>query len=347
MGGITVPIVVEGGRCDSDTNRRGTVLEQTLKRRGTGPSERPLVKKNSRSKIKSFQIQINLEQDTSSFKNKPQFTKRRSVPKLGVPCDPCEKVVTLNMDCVTSTKPLTRRQSSKDLLSLAKPAVVTRSLTRRQSSGRDLLGVDRRRNSCGKTRNALRLSSKSALDIDKENNSTLTQLSAINLGPSDKQFGQFEREARDTHNKYRAWHGVGPLHLDRKLCTVAQEYADILATTDTFIHSNDPLYGENLYWSWSSDPRWVVPGREAVDSWYQEGRDYNYSTEQGDTESGHFTQLVWSQSRHLGVGVAKSSTSDKFIVVMKYHPAGNYLGKYRENVFKPEHCVGEKNMICN
>ena len=153
--------------------------------------------------------------------------KRRSVPKFGVSCDPCEKIVTLNRDCVeqvqlgheASTRVLTRRQSSRDLLSLGKPTVVTRSLTRRQYSGRDLLGVDLRRNSCGKTRNALRLSSKSVLDIDKENNSTLTQLSAINLGTRDKQFGQFEKEARDTHNKYRAGHGVCPLQLDGKVRT--------------------------------------------------------------------------------------------------------------------------------
>ena len=54
----------------------------------------------------------------------------------------------------------------------------------------------------------------------------------------------------------------------------------------TFITSNDPVYGENLYWSWSSDPCWVLKGGEAVESWYDEKKGYNYSKEPEDTDSG-------------------------------------------------------------
>ena len=57
---------------------------------------------------------------------------------------------------------------------------------------------------------------------------------------------------------------------------------------------------------------------------------------------GHFTQMIWAQSRHLGVGLAKSPTTGKFFTVMKYDPAGNYTGKYRENVFRPANCGGKK-----
>lgn len=197
-----------------------------------------------RTKLKTFQIQINLEPeqgdssaDPSSFKTKPQFLKRRSVQKIGVECDPCEKKVTVNSDCVKhvklghegSTVPrvLTRRQSSgRDLLGLAKTQTgMTRALTRRQSGGRqDLLGLDQRRNSCGKTttqreaRNALRLASKSGVEIDKENTSTLNRLSAISIGNGeDQDFSEFERSALLAHNKYRIRHGVCLLKLDRKV----------------------------------------------------------------------------------------------------------------------------------
>ena len=50
--------------------------------------------------------------------------------------------------------------------------------------------------------------------------------------------------------------------------------------------SGDPVYGENLYWGWSSDPGWELPGGEAVESWYEEKKGYNYSTEPEDTDSG-------------------------------------------------------------
>jgi len=49
----------------------------------------------------------------------------------------------------------------------------------------------------------------------------------------------------------------------------------------------------------------------------------NYRREPRDSEPGHFTQLVWAKSLHLGVGVTTSSSSGKYIVVMKYDPVGN------------------------
>ena len=64
----------------------------------------------------------------------------------------------------------------------------------------------------------------------------------------------------------------------------AAEYADYLAQSDTFEHSGDEDNGENLYWSWSSDPAWVCGGEEAVSSWYEESRGYNYRAEPRDTQ---------------------------------------------------------------
>ena len=39
------------------------------------------------------------------------------------------------------------------------------------------------------------------------------------------------------------------------LIVSAVDYAEYLSKTDTFEHSGDEENGENLYWSWSSDPR--------------------------------------------------------------------------------------------
>merc|ERR1711892_621716 len=117
--------------------RRAATKEQVHGRRGSGSHTNQLVKRSSRTKLKSFQIHIKLESepsessfDLASFKTKPQFLKRRSVKKIDVECDPCEKTVIVSRDCVKHVK-------------LGHEGSIQRVLTRRQSSGRDLLGLTR------------------------------------------------------------------------------------------------------------------------------------------------------------------------------------------------------------
>ena len=50
--------------------------------------------------------------------------------------------------------------------------------------------------------------------------------------------------------------------------------------------------------------------------------------------AGHFTQLVWADTRHFGVGRA-TSRSGKILVVAHYAPAGNVSGAYKYSVLPP------------
>lgn len=47
--------------------------------------------------------------------------------------------------------------------------------------------------------------------------------------------------------------------------------------------------------------------------------------------AGHFSQVVWKDSKEMGVGMA--TKGGKCIVVANYTPAGNYIGMYQDNVF--------------
>jgi len=327
MVGMVIPIQIEGGGGRS-SQRKGS----------DAVFRKPLRKKNSRQKCRTFNIEIELEglsgKHTAERKN--GISSKQGKGSVTVP-----------------TKKITRRTSSKDLRGVIRRQSskdLRAGLMRRQSS-RDLVTKISHRVMGGQSQgdvcvpcmddrftirrdsiNGLRIVSK----LDQSEAEALDGLGEIALTEEKEEFSKFQTDALKTHNKYRARHGVRPLTLSTELNTRAQQYADTLAASDTFEHSGDPDLGENLYWSWSSDPSWRCGGQEPVVSWYEESNGYRYEREPRDTETGHFTQLVWSDSTMLGVGVSKSEKTGKFYVVMKYDPPGNIIGSYTRHVNRPK-----------
>lgn len=90
--------------------------------------------------------------------------------------------------------------------------------------------------------------------------------------------------------------------------------------------------GENIAMKWTSSGD-DYTGPEPVAQWYDEVERYNYETASGP-RTGHFTQVVWVNSKEVGFGKAQSS-SGKWLVVANYYPAGNFIGQYKENVLQP------------
>lgn len=148
--------------------------------------------------------------------------------------------------------------------------------------------------------------------------------------PADS-FSTIQQECLDSHNKCRAKHGVKPLRLNQEICEYSQKWAEKLASSELLEHSGSHQYGENLYYCWNSDPKVVMKGNEPVESWYSEVKTHKYGGKPRTNETGHFTQVVWKDTKELGVGVAKSK-SGKVFVVTNYSPPGNFIGKYKENV---------------
>lgn len=85
------------------------------------------------------------------------------------------------------------------------------------------------------------------------------------------------------------------------------------------------------YVNCSSDPSHVVHGKDAVDAWYDEINQHTFGVEPKTTGTGHFTQVIWLDSKELGVGVSKNSKGQVF-VVCNYDPPGNYVGQYTQKV---------------
>ncbi|XP_061527132.1 Golgi-associated plant pathogenesis-related protein 1-like [Phycodurus eques] len=145
----------------------------------------------------------------------------------------------------------------------------------------------------------------------------------------------FQREFLETHNAYRAQHNTPPMTLNNELNAAAHEWAHRLLTLGAAQHS-DSNDGENIYFKWSSVPI-KLTGKEAVDSWYGEVQQYNWRNPGFQSNTGHFTQVVWKASTQLGVGMA--TDGNKVFVVGQYRPAGNISmsQNFRENVLPRVH----------
>jgi pathogenesis-related protein 1 len=118
-----------------------------------------------------------------------------------------------------------------------------------------------------------------------------------------------------------------------KLAAYAQEWANHLATENNckMSHRKAPgqderVYGENIFWG--SDGKFFKPIDASVE-WYSEIKLYKYTqvTEKNWEATGHYTQMIWDNSKEVGVGVSICPNGG-IIIVANYYPAGNYLRQY-------------------
>ena len=127
-------------------------------------------------------------------------------------------------------------------------------------------------------------------------------------------------------NELRSRHGVPFITYSASLESGAQTWATHLASINKLVHSSSS-YGENLAaiptsWSWT----------RAIDLWYQEGANYNYSNPMYNSSTGHFSQLVWGNTQSIGLGYAVAVGSQLGFYSMLFDPPGNVYGQFLANV---------------
>lgn len=137
----------------------------------------------------------------------------------------------------------------------------------------------------------------------------------------------------DALNALRARHAAPPVEYRQELCRDALSWAWYLANTSSFAHSST-VHGENLAMLGGV----VAPeraGASAIDMWYSEIALFDFDDPNGNSYlvTGHFTQLVWTSTRFVGLGIAAGPGGT--YVVMQFSPPGNYLGMYAQNVKRP------------
>jgi hypothetical protein len=141
----------------------------------------------------------------------------------------------------------------------------------------------------------------------------------------------FNQRLLITQNMERAAIGVPPLQWNEQLASDARAWANELAVTGRFEHSADEPgkvpEGENL---WAGTPRAYSP-EAMVGLWTAEKKDYRAgvfpsNSRSGDVENvGHYTQLIWRETRQVGCATAVGR--DEEFLVCRYSTAGNVYGE--------------------
>ncbi|KAK7409662.1 hypothetical protein QQX98_008177 [Neonectria punicea] len=121
------------------------------------------------------------------------------------------------------------------------------------------------------------------------------------------------------HNVARAQVGVTALTWDTKLAANAQEWATHLTTLGTLKHADVNDQGENLYMQSGTK----TPYANATTMWIAEKSSYSGQVIDDNFGAyGHYTQIVWSSTKKVGMAIATGSNGYTYVVA-RYSPPGN------------------------
>ncbi len=123
------------------------------------------------------------------------------------------------------------------------------------------------------------------------------------------------------HSAVRARVGMAPLTWSDRLAAHSQDWADALLARKQFVHRPHSTYGENLFDINGA----AASSAEVVNTWASESRNYDYSSNRCRGMCGHYTQIIWGDTKEVGCAVARGGGRE--VWVCNYDPPGNWAGK--------------------
>lgn len=164
-------------------------------------------------------------------------------------------------------------------------------------------------------------SGRSVIDPSRQNNAKPREIIGRESG--------LMKGITEAHNKFRrrTAGGLPDLAWDEEVAAYAQRWAEYLKQANgcRMMHRQgshrERKYGENLAWSSGKE----LEPDDVVQMWYDEIRDYRYATNSCSGVCGHYTQVVWRDSKKVGCGMARCGRSE--VWVCNYDPPGNWVGR--------------------
>ncbi|CAG8953039.1 hypothetical protein HYFRA_00003232 [Hymenoscyphus fraxineus] len=150
----------------------------------------------------------------------------------------------------------------------------------------------------------------------------------------------FKSQILADQNWYRAQHDAVSLVWNEELEESSRDWVgrcyfghSVSGSPSHFGFEHKEGVGENIAAAYKN----VV---ESVDAWGLERTNYNYSKPGFSEATGHFTQLVWKESREVGCARVECPPTNRppnplvpaWYVVCQYYPPGNIPGEYQKNV---------------
>jgi hypothetical protein len=128
------------------------------------------------------------------------------------------------------------------------------------------------------------------------------------------------------HNLERDRVGVPRLRWSPKLAREAQDWADTLASSERFEHSQSDE-GENLWMGTAGrySAEAMISGFVEEVRHFKAGQFPEVSKTGSWHDVGHYTQLIWPKTREVGCAVSRASKDE--VLVCRYFPAGNVIGE--------------------
>jgi len=141
-----------------------------------------------------------------------------------------------------------------------------------------------------------------------------------------------KQEITNYINSYREKHQAPPLVWSDSIASFSQNWSYYLIANNLFEHSGSSIYGENLAYFQGYGNDIMLLLKKSVDGWYNEVSAYDFNNPGFSSGTGHFTCLVWKESKTFGMGISFNSMTNSVDVTMNTSPPGNVSGEFKQNV---------------